>query len=201
MPSISGIILAGGEGTRLGAYKPAVQLAGEPLILRPFRVLEGVSEEVLVAYGREEHREKLEGLRLEATLVPDEGPGPLGGLLVALKEVKGEWVVVAPCDAPLLSTSLYEELLSRGQGVEGAVVRLRGVPNPVIAAYHTEALASAGLQVHARGDDAVMDVLALLSLSYLEEEDLARMPYGLNCVLDVDTPENLARAEELFRTG
>lgn len=198
MVQLSGILLAGGEGRRLGAYKPTIPVAGEPLLLRPFRVLQALTEDVVIAYGAEAHQPAIAELELGARLVGDEGLGPLQGLLRALRLAGGEWVLLAPCDAPLLSGALYEALLERGEGREAAVPRLRGVPNPVVGAYRREPLELAGHQVAARGEGALMEVLPLLDVAYLEGEALEALPHGEDALLDVDTPALLERAEALL---
>ncbi|MFQ5837865.1 MAG: molybdenum cofactor guanylyltransferase [Thermoplasmata archaeon] len=199
MVQVSGLVLAGGRGERFGSYKATLPLGGEPLILRPLRVLSDVCEEVLIAHGGEEGRRELERLDTQAILVADEGVGPLGGLLAGLKAARGEWVLVAPCDAPFVSRDLYLELLSRARGWEGSVPRLHGRENPVIAAYRRSAFLRAGSEARAEGKEALMEVLPSLKLRYVEEEVLRGMPYGLHCLLDVDTREDYERAQRLLR--
>jgi molybdopterin-guanine dinucleotide biosynthesis protein A len=199
MVSISGLILAGGRGVRLGLPKATALLEGEPLVLRPLRVLWEVSEEVIVAHGGRENRRGLEGIVGDAVLVSDEEVGPLGGLVAGLRSCTGQWVVVAPCDAPLVSCELYRELLRAARGHDAAVPRVAGREVPVVAAYHREATLAAGLQALGEGERAMYRLLSRLRLRFVEEDILRSLPYGLDCLLDVDTPEDLERARRLLR--
>ncbi len=199
---VSGLILAGGKGERFGGHKALAKFAGEPIILRPVRVLRHLTSEIVIAHGRGENRALLEGIEKEAIMVADEEMGPLGGLLSGSRAASGEWILVAPCDAPLVSKELYAELLSSARGLEGSVPRLEGHDNPTIAAYRRSAVVRACQGTLGEGITAARNILPRLRLSYLEREALDRMPYGLQCVFDVDTPDDLRRAEEiLLREG
>ncbi len=198
MAERTGLILAGGKGERLGQYKATALLGGEPLIHRPLRALSELSDEVIIAHGRREHGAILRSLSLEAMLVDDDEQGPLAGILTALTVARGRWVLVAPCDAPFVSRELYEELLSRSRGIDGSLPRLHGRTNPVIAVYHRSSLLRVGQNAVAQEERSITKVLSSLRLNYVEEERLREMPYGLNCLLDVDTPADLERARQVL---
>ncbi len=198
MVHVTGLILAGGKGKRLGRYKATIMLGDEPLILRPFKVIGQLSKEIVVAYGGERQRRLLKGLCSGALFVADEEEGPLGGLLSGLLVARGEWVLVAPVDAPFVSEELYAELLSRARGKDGSVPRVQGSVNPVVAAYRRDTLLRVGQEVRAGSSKSLREVLSRLTLSFIEEDVLEAMPYGLDCVLDVDTEEDLERARKLL---
>ncbi len=195
MRSTTGLVLAGGRGERLGVYKAVVPSRGEPLILRPLRVLQELSDEVIVAHGGERQLELLKEICPEVVFVADEETGPLGGLLAGFQRARMPWVLVAPCDAPLLSTELYRALLLRARRVEGCVPRVHGTANPVVGAYQREAFLGAARAVVSSGGQAPVDVLTRMNLVYMDEEALREMPFGMACLLDVDTPEDLERAQ------
>ncbi|MFQ6012562.1 MAG: molybdenum cofactor guanylyltransferase [Thermoplasmata archaeon] len=201
MAFVSGLVLAGGEGKRVGAFKPALLLGGRPLIARPVEVLHQLSDEVLVAHGPGRHAERLAGLVQGARLVGDEGLGPLGGLQGGARHARGEWLLVAPCDAPFLSVALYQALLRRGQESDGCILRTSGRDNLIIAAYRRGALRRASERALGDGERAVRAILSHLRVARLTEEDLTGIPYGLHSIFDIDTPEDLARAEDLLRLG
>ncbi len=193
MQGTTGLVLAGGQGERFGIYKAIVPLNGEPLILRPFRVLHELSDEVIIAHGGERQLEPLKEVCPEAIFVADDETGPLGGLLAGFRAARMKWVLVAPCDAPLLSVELYRELLSRARRVEGCVARLHGTANPVVGVYLREAFLEAAVEVVSSGGQAPVEALSHLNLVYMDEDALSEMPFGTDCLLDVDTPEDLER--------
>lgn len=108
---------------------------------------------------------------------------------------------MAPCDAPFLSPELYRTLLARAEGKDGCLPRLGARDNPTIAVYRREAFLEASEGPLAAGERSLRGVLPRLRLRRLRERDLGRLPYGLACVLDVDTREDLATAEGLLRVA
>lgn len=185
----------------MGHPKATLLLEGEPLILRPLRVLREVCQEVIVVHGGPEIRNALEGIVGGAILVPDEEIGPLGGLAAGLRIARGRWVAVAPCDAPLLSSDLYTELLSKVQGLDGAVAMVAGRETPVVAIYRRETTLTAAAECLRQGERAMHRLLSRLCLAYVDEATLQRMPWGLDCLLDVDTPRDLERARRLLQSS
>ncbi|MFQ5908618.1 MAG: molybdenum cofactor guanylyltransferase [Thermoplasmata archaeon] len=201
MASVSGLVLAGGEGSRVGAFKALLSLGGQPLIIRPVEVLRAVSDEVLVAYGSREHGARLDRVVEDARLVGDEGLGPLGGLDRGAQAAQGEWLLVAPCDVPFLSPDLYRVLLRRAQRLDGCILRRGDQDNLLIAAYRRNALLQASALALGKGERAAQALLPHLRLARLGEADLRGLPYGLQSTLDIDTLEDLARAEGLLQEG
>ncbi len=201
MQKNTGLVLAGGRGERFGVYKAIVQSWGEPLILRPLRVFQELSGEVIIAHGGKRQLELLREVCPEAIFVADDETGPLGGLLAGFRRASKDWVMVAPCDTPLLSVELYRELLSRARRAEGCVVRLHGTANPVIGVYRKDAFLDAALEVASGGGRAPAEVLSHLNLVHMDEDALREMPFGTACLLDVDTPEDLERLDKYLAEG
>lgn len=93
-------ILAGGKGVRIGGRKAHTSLAGAPMITH---VAERLGRPLAVVGDAE--AAQLVGA--EALPDPNFGTveGPLLGLCASLEwaiEIKHKWVVIAPCDCPLL---------------------------------------------------------------------------------------------------
>ncbi len=198
MVMVSGLILAGGTGRRMGAFKPTLVLGGRPLVLRAMAALRPLTEEIVVVHGLEAHRERLKTLLPEARLVGDEGEGPLGGLFRGSHAAHGDWILVAPTDAPFLSPDLYGRLLEEAQASEGCIPDIRPTANPLIGAYRRKALHRVSQAMFQKGERAARSILPHLRLGRLPEEELLGMPFGRECVFDIDTAEDLARAEEIL---
>ncbi len=195
---VSGLILAGGTGRRMGAFKPTLILGGRPLILRTMAALRPLTEEVVVAHGPDAHRDRLESLVPEARLVGDEGKGPLGGLFEGSRAARGDWILVAPADTPFLSPDLYGRLIEEAQPSEGCIPSGGTKTNPLIGAYRRGALLRASEAMLRQGERAAQSILPHLRLGRLSEDDLRGMPFGRECTFDIDTQEDLARAKEIL---
>ena len=137
----AGVILAGGQSRRMqGVTKSLLELAGRPL-------LQHVIDRVAPQVGRlflsvEQPMPDLDSFHLPQLSDPRSGhQGPLCGLLAALREIAAgaeEWLLLAPCDAPLLPKNLASRLLKRAveEDRPGAVVRFRGELQPTFSVWH-----------------------------------------------------------------
>ena len=108
--SVTGLILAGGLGTRMGGIDKGMQLLkGRPLVAWALDRLAPQTGEVLINANRNLGQYALLGARV----VPDviEGQvGPLAGLHRGLMEASGDLVAMVPCDAPSFPADLVARL-------------------------------------------------------------------------------------------
>lgn len=110
--SLTGLILAGGRGSRLGGRdKGLVSLNGEPLVSHAVTPLSDHVAELLISANRHLGDYQALGYRTVRDASPDY-PGPLAGLLAGLEAATTPWLVVVPCDAPLLPGSLVPRLVA-----------------------------------------------------------------------------------------
>lgn len=107
---ISGIILAGGQATRMGgADKGLISLQKKPLIAHVISRLQPQVGEIIINANREIVAYETFGL----LVLKDENEefiGPLAGFALGLKHAKHEYVLTVPCDSPLLPLDLVERL-------------------------------------------------------------------------------------------
>ena len=137
---IAVVILAGGEGRRIGGGKPLRSFCGERLIDRALRRAQAWSD--LVAVGV---RDPGQITSLDAPIIIDEPSiaGPLGGLVSALffgAKSGCDFVLTVPADMPFLPLDLLERLL-REIGQHGcAIAGSGGHAHPVCGLWRTSAL-------------------------------------------------------------
>ena len=108
--SITGLILAGGRGSRLGGIdKGLLELRGQPLVQLLGRRLAGQVDELLLSANR--HLDRYRALGFEP--IPDgafAGAGPLAGLRAGLVACPTPWLLAVPCDMPFVPTDLAARL-------------------------------------------------------------------------------------------
>jgi molybdopterin-guanine dinucleotide biosynthesis protein A len=179
-----GAVLAGGAATRLGGAKAAVQLAGQPLISYPLEALAqaGIRHFVVAKAGS-----SLPDLEAPVVTEPDEPRHPLAGVVAALRHSGTRGVLVLPCDAPFVSPMLLRLLAS---ATRTTAVRSGGRIHPLIAFYSHVDLGDLELAVGS-GDSAT---------TALEELDPDWIEAIERETFNVNTPEDLAHAEELLRS-
>jgi len=109
---ITGLVLAGGQGTRMGGQDKGLQpFQGEPLALHALRRLQPQVGTVLISANR--HLDQYAAFG--APVLPDTVPGhagPLAGFLAGLSRCDTPWLLAVPCDTPLFPPDVAERLLS-----------------------------------------------------------------------------------------
>lgn len=191
---VSGLILAGGASSRFGSPKAFADFLGRPMIAPVAAALQTRCEELLVSVGTAEQGRALQSLLPDAIVALDGSPsrGPIEGLLQGLRAARGEIVLVAPCDAPLLRPRLYDVLLEALGRHEAAVPRLAAF-DPVRAAYRR----GPALYVLEGNGAAVASPSALvdrLDATFVGRDALASADPDLDSFLDVNRPEDLEAA-------
>ncbi|GGD67972.1 molybdopterin-guanine dinucleotide biosynthesis protein A [Caballeronia grimmiae] len=107
---ITGLVLAGGRGSRMGGVDKGMQLyRDEPLALHALRRLAPQAGAMLVSANRNiEAYERLVA-PFDARVITDtlsDYPGPLAGIAAGLRAAQTEFVLTAPCDAPFVDERL-----------------------------------------------------------------------------------------------
>ena len=132
-PDITGVILAGGLGRRMGGVDKGLQLlAGKPLVRHVVERLAPQVGKLLINANRSQADYATLGYPVVADSIPDFA-GPLAGLHAGLAVADTPWVLTAPCDSPHLPLDLAERLLAgaMAQGSELAIARSEGRLHPV----------------------------------------------------------------------
>lgn len=138
MDGVTGLVLAGGQGRRMGGVDKGLQLLhGRPMIVSVLaRLAPQVSEIVinanqnLAVYAGFGHR-----------VVPDAiggYAGPLAGLHAGLGAASHALVLTVPCDSPFLPLDLCARLQEKIDGKDLAVARTGDQPHPVFALVRTQ---------------------------------------------------------------
>jgi molybdenum cofactor guanylyltransferase len=131
--AISGIVLAGGLGRRMGGVDKGLQpLRGKPMVEHVLARLSPQVGEIIInanqnaeAYGRFGHRVIGDDIAGFA--------GPLAGLHAGLKAARNPLVVTVPCDSPFLPSDLVSRLHSALKDNDLAVAKTGDQAHPVFA--------------------------------------------------------------------
>jgi len=191
LANVSGAVLLGGAGTRLGRDKATLPVGGVPSATRVARTLAALCEEVLLVGGAPPA--EAPGRRVAD---PDGAPRcALRGVVAALGAATAERVLVVATDLPLVTPAL---LLGLVAWPDAPVVAPRpgGIAQPLCALYAREPALACARERLARGELALQGLLAELGAAYLGEDDLAALdPAGI-ALTNVNTLADWARAEE-----
>ncbi len=182
-PAPIGVVLAGGASRRMGAAKPAIELAGRPLLSYPLAALRAALAEVAVIAKADTPLPAI-GYGVLVWREPDEPQHPLAGVVAALGAAAGRPVVVLACDMPFVTAELVRALATAETAAPAVVARAEGRIQPLAARYDARALEL--LRDFDPGGPAIAQVAALAPLALDVDPEL---------LVNVNRPEDLAAAE------
>jgi len=118
---ITGVVLAGGRGSRMGGTDKGLQnFRGIPLALHTLLRLSPQVGEVMVNANRNLAAYESFGAPVWPDALPDFA-GPLAGFLTGLEQATTPWVVTVPCDTPLFPTDLVQRLAQEATRSEAEI--------------------------------------------------------------------------------
>src|SRR5687767_10329061 len=132
---VAAIILAAGRSTRMGRSKPLLPYGaapGQTFVSQLVEVLKAAGLREIVVVGRpDDVRLQVEVARCAGTFIdnPTADEGQLSSLQVALSRLCGrlgrdlDAILVAPVDAPLISTSVVQRLMRAADSSPAQILR------------------------------------------------------------------------------
>jgi molybdopterin-guanine dinucleotide biosynthesis protein A len=195
---LTGLVLSGGEGSRIGQEKGLLNLNGDPMLSHVVDSMLGLVDEVIIAVGKgraklyEDYRE----IGFEIVEDREAGIGPLEGLICGMRVARGDYVIVGPCDTPFLKQDVCRVVLSRAEGKDGAVPIVRGMYEPLHGAYNKPATLRAFETALVSGKRKIADSYAGLDLVRVEESELRAVDADLVSFWNLNGPQEIALAEK-----
>jgi len=176
MIGITGIVLAGGQGRRMGGVDKGLQLLhGKPMIAHVIARLAPQVSEVLINANQNLNAYERFGYRV----VPDAiggFAGPLAGLHAGLGAASHPLALTAPCDSPFLPLDLLPRLNGALGDKDLAVARTGDQPHPVFSLVRVSVLdhLSKFLAAGGRKIDAWYATLEVAEVAFDDEADAFR---------------------------
>ena len=185
------VILAGGEGTRMGGAKPARMLGGETLMQRALRRARSWSNDVRVALRSVD---QVPGLDAPILFDDPEVWGPLAGLssaLAAAREAGRSHVLTLPCDMPFLPDDLPERMQREIGDHCAALATSGGQLHPVCGLWSVRT-AEALPAYRAAGRRSLKGLAETVGVVAVE--------WPGDVFANINTPEELAKSERRLRS-
>ncbi len=141
-----GVILCGGQSTRMGTDKGMIQLHANTWAQTAVDKIAGLNLDVVVSVNAIQYMDYVTVFD-ESQLVKDNNElqlrGPLAGVLSVHLQYPEEDLFVLACDMPLMDTGILKQLLLMALKVPGAeafVYTNEGEPEPLCAIYKASGL-------------------------------------------------------------
>ncbi|MBI3571705.1 MAG: molybdenum cofactor guanylyltransferase [Gammaproteobacteria bacterium] len=186
---ITGVILAGGRGSRLGGVdKGLVRLHGRPLIEHVIDALRPQAGKLMISANRNQDVYASYGFPVIADVMGDYD-GPLAGMLSAMRCADTSYVFTVPCDVPVPPANLVERLVTTMTMMrrELCIASCAGQVQPVFALM-SRALADRLQEYLVAGERGVENWMRR------QQAALADFP-DHDAFTNINTPEDLRRLE------
>ncbi len=191
---VTGIILAGGQSTRLGQDKAFIEIGGRTLVERVVDRLGCVVAKIVLVTNSPERLVFL-GLPTTPDLIP--GVGVVGGLHAGLSAMDTEYGFVVGCDMPFLNVSLMRYLISVRNGYDIVMPRIGPHNEPLHALYGRRCLATIDERIRA-GGRRIMEVCHGLRFLYVEEPEIVRHDPDRLSFFNINGADDLERMRALW---
>ena len=188
---VSGIVLAGGQGSRMGGVDKGLQaFRGKPMVAHVIERLAPQVDELLINANRNPDDYARFGHRVIADEIAGFA-GPLAGFERGLAHASGELVATVPCDSPFLPADLIARLRTRLESADAelAVARTGDQPHPVFTLMRRDVLPSLQrfLGSGQRKIDRWYGELRVAEVAFDDEAD---------AFLNINTRDELAKLEK-----
>jgi molybdenum cofactor guanylyltransferase len=189
-PTHLAAVLAGGAGSRMGGPKAAVRLADRALIEFPLEAMREPTVEVVVVAKPDTVIPELD---VAVWREPQHPRHPLCGIVAALRE-GAQPLLTCGCDMPFVTPELAGWL---GSFTEPLVVpEAGGRLHPLLGRYSPELLPA--LERGLAAERPLSEVVAELRPRRIREGELRRFGDPDRLLFNVNSPEDLRRAEEML---
>ncbi len=204
----TGIILAGGENTRMPVPKAFIKSNGKPIIEQNLKAYKELFKEKFIVTNQPEMY-----VQLEVALLGDiyDIRGPMTGIFTALTNSSSQWVFVSACDMPFINKEIIEYMASKRNGYDAVIpnspyppqsplgiesYRLGKVEGkrvePLFAFYSKKLLVSMEKAVLSdrRG---LRDFLRNKKVKYITDKEIRGFDPGARAFVNLNTPEDVKR--------
>jgi molybdenum cofactor cytidylyltransferase len=189
---IEGILLAAGESRRMGYPKPLLRVGGSTFLALSAKAMLQVTARLIIVLGA--HAEPVRAAvprdhRIAMTYNPDYRRGQLSSLKAGLKDVLPETraVIVHLADHPLVNPATFRAIAEEYERAPKSIIIARYKGRRGHPVLFDRTLFSELMEAPEDQGARVVVNANLGRVSYIDVEDAGT-------VLDLDTPEDLARA-------
>jgi molybdopterin-guanine dinucleotide biosynthesis protein A len=197
--SITGIVLAGGKSTRIGANKPQLKIGKSHLIDRVLDMLSQVTPSILIVTTEDQPdlvKSITPGVRVVKDIHP--GKGPLGGIYTGLSYSEDVYNLVVGCDMPFLNGGLIRYLIDGASGYDALAPKIGWMIQPLHTIYSKSCLPS--IEALIREEQLqIIKLFNLVNTRYVTEKEIDQFDPDHLSFLNINTEDDLMKAEVLVQ--
>jgi len=196
---VTGVILAGGQSSRMGSNKALLPYRGGRFIEAIYRQMSGLFGEVLVVTNTPEQYQFLP-CRMVADVHP--GMGALAGLHAGLHYSSNQHVFAVACDMPYLNDRLIKAMLARRRQADLIIPNGEKGPEPLHAVYSKRCL-SAMEAALLSGRRRIVSFFSEVLVEYVDQNVISHMDPSFKSFRNINTPQDYyeLRRNEVIPVG
>lgn len=180
-----------------GEPKALMELGGKRIIERIVEVLGSVLPDLLIVTNTPELYAFL-GLPMVPDVFPDHGS--LGGIYSGLKAAQGDAAFTVACDMPFLKPQVVRLVVSHTGEADVVIPKVGDQYETLHALYAKACLPHMEAMLRAKRLK-VIGFFPQVKVLEIPEADVARLADPYVCFMNVNTPDELARARVLLPSG
>jgi molybdopterin-guanine dinucleotide biosynthesis protein A len=194
MLPVAGVILCGGESSRMGRPKAWLPFAGESMLGRVVRLLSEVASPLIVVAAPGQAVPPLPS-GVEVVRDPQRGRGPLQGVAAGLEALRGkaDAAYISSCDVPFLRPAFVRRMIELLGDHAACVPDIGGYLHPLAAVYRLE-VAEVAARLLAEDRLRPMFLFEQVSTRIVGPDELADVDPAFQSLRNVNTPEEYEAA-------
>ncbi len=198
----TGIILAGGQSTRMPGDKAFMEVAGRRVLDIQLEALDGLFDEIILVVnaGRVSQLAPYESGNVRVAEEPVAGKGPLGAILSGLRLSHTDENFVLACDMPFVNREAAAYVVECLEGYQVAVPRTPKGLEPLHAAYRRSCEPVIARQL-GEGNLKVTDFFGQVATREIPWEEMKRFDPTGRLLLNINSPEDMKRAAGIATSG
>ncbi len=187
---MTGIILAGGDSSRMGTNKAFLRFGGTSLIERVLNVfMAQFDQTIIVTHDPERYK----GFRIRVFKDALDVKGPLTGIYTGLLHSRSDHSFVTACDMPYLNPRLIAYMVDVAGDFDAVVPLVNGLPEPLHAIYHRRNLPV--ILESLRSDDRrIARLFERIRVRYLTDNEITYYDPERRSFMNLNTPAEYKEA-------
>ena len=184
IPGVTGVILAGGQSSRMGSNKALLPIQGGRIIEAIYRQFSELFPEVLLVTNNPEQYNFLP-CRKVADIYP--GLGALAGLHAGLHNAANPYIFAVACDMPWLNNTLIRRLAALHNAADVVIPRVENGLEPLHALYGKQCLQPME-EVLSAGRRRIVSFFPQVRVQYFDQDQIAAIDPAFDSFRNINTP-------------
>lgn len=191
--AVTGIILCGGESSRMGQNKALLKIKGKYIISYVIDTLQPFCDEIILSTNTKE----LDFLGYQTVNDKFKNIGPISGIYSALLESNNSRNIIISCDTPFINSHLLTDLLFYSEDYDIVLPEFNGYLQTMIGIFNKTCILVIEREI-SKGNYIPPRIYEQCNLNKLKITDKHPF-YHQHLFFNVNSPEDFRKAQEIIK--